>query len=86
MALLASVAEIAVLCTVTRPAVTRSPYLPTMVREPLDARAFAELVAQQALAVVGHDQLDVHAALEQRRQRADGVERAAGAGDRDGNR
>ena len=37
--------------------------------QPLDRRRLAEFVAQQPAAVVGDDQLDVHAALEQRGER-----------------
>ena len=49
-----------------------------------DRRAFAELVVQQAPAVVGDDHLEMAAPLEQRRHRPHRVERAAGAGDGDG--
>ncbi len=54
--------------------------------EPIERRLLTEFVVQQATAVVGDHQLDVLAPLEQRGQRARGVERAAGAGDGNGDR
>ena len=69
------------------PASTPSPYFAAEVRQqPLDRRLLAQLVAQQPSAVVGDDELDVNAAREQRRQRPRRVDRAARAGDRDGDR
>src|SRR5438132_1235362 len=41
--------------------------------EPLECRAFAELVVQQPLAVIGDDHLHVHALREERGERACGV-------------
>ena len=73
------------LWTVSEPAATSSPYF--SVRNGIsrvDRRRFAELVAQQPAAVVGNDQLDVHASRQQRRDRSGRVDRAARAGDGDG--
>ena len=70
---------------VTVPALTPAPYLSIRngISRSIEA-CFAELVAQQPAAVIGDDQLDVDAALEQRGDGAGGVDGAAGAGD--GNR
>ena len=54
-------------------------------RRSIDARSPSSS-KQQPAAIVRDDQLDVHAAREQRRQRARGVDRAACAGDRDRDR